>query len=62
MDVLVDRTEDLATRTLVFKRDARRGARSLWWAAWRMRVLLCTLGALGLYALVALVCSPTLHC
>lgn len=62
LDLLVERTDDLASSTFTFKREARRVHGALWWRSVRLRVCILALCALCLYVLLAVVCSPTLHC
>lgn len=62
LDVLVERTDGLASQAFAFKREARTAHRTFYWANVRLRVFVAIACLLGLYILVALICSPTFHC
>ena len=62
LDVLVERTDGLASQAFAFKREARTAHRTFYWANVRLRVFVAIGCLLGLYILVALICSPTFHC
>lgn len=62
LELLVERTEDLAAQGFAFKTDARRLKRA---EAWRRARLAAGLAALVLalaYLLAAFLCGPRLHC
>jgi vesicle-associated membrane protein 7 len=62
LELLVQRTDDFAERTVVFKRGAATLRRQAWWRNMRTNACVAGMVVVGLYALAAMICSPTLHC
>lgn len=63
LELLVERTDNLAERTVVFKRGATKLRRQEWWRNVRTNVTVGGLALLGIYCVGALLCGPSLrHC
>jgi vesicle-associated membrane protein 7 len=62
LELLVERTEDLAQQTFLFKTDARGLRKRMWWARARVATCVVALLAAAAYGLAAAICGPALHC
>ena len=62
IELLVDKTDHLQSESFAFRRDARRLETKMWWRNTRLQIGLGVLFLLVVYILIAMICSPTLHC
>ncbi|KAL3130802.1 hypothetical protein ABBQ38_000139 [Trebouxia sp. C0009 RCD-2024] len=62
IELLVDKTDHLQSESFAFKRDARRMQQKMWWQNVRWMVALGAFVLVIIYVIIAIVCSPTLHC
>lgn len=62
IELLVDKTDHLQSESFAFKREARHLRQRMWWQNARWMVALGALILLIIYIIIAVVCSPTLHC
>lgn len=62
IELLVDKTDHLQSESFAFKRDARRMQQKIWWQNVRWMAALAAVVLVIIYVIVAIVCSPTLHC
>lgn len=60
LEVLVDKTDDLGTSALVFKRGTVRMSRQMWWKEKRAMVMLILLLCVLVYAVIASICGVAL--
>ena len=62
IELLVDKTDHLQSQSFAFKRNARQMKRKMWWSNIRWMAAVAVLIVVIIYVVLAIVCSPTLHC
>lgn len=62
IELLVDKTDTMATQATAFRRGARTVRRQMWWKSSKMLALTILVGLLLLYILVAQFCGAALQC
>lgn len=62
IELLVDKTDTMATQATAFRRGARTVRRQMWWRNSKIMALSVLVGLLLLYILVAQFCGAALRC
>ena len=62
IELLVDKTDTMATQATAFRRGARAARRQMWWKSTKMWALTAAVVLVLLYVLVAQFCGAALQC